>query len=297
MKDNDETAQARVVGDAAGVSYPWIVCSDGARLAGKLFEPEGTPRLAVVFHGGAGTPRDYYGRFAQWLCSSREAVVLIYDYREFGHSTTVTARRSNATMAQWGAVDQSAAVDYVFERFPGLPVEVAGHSLGGMFFAFHKNAPRVRRFTAIASGPAHWTRHPLAYTPKVLAFWFLAGPLLTAALGYMPGQAIGLGSDIPTGVYWQWRRWCVSRQGHRVDWGKDLPVPDLESVKSPVRLIAVADDPVIPPPVVEKLASFYPCAPIENKVILPADIGAKAIGHLGAFAYRNRAAWPLLVSG
>ncbi len=296
MKKHDEAKQADDPGGASLVSFPSIVCRDGASLAGKLFEPKVAPRLAIVIHGGTGTPRDYYGPFAQWLSASRSAAVLIYDYREFGHSATGPVRRAKATMAQWGVVDQGAALDYVCRRFPKIPIEVIGHSLGGMFFAFHRNAPRVRCFTAVASGPAHWTRHPLSYTPKVLAFWFLGGPLLTATLGYMPGRTIGLGSDIPAGVYWQWRRWCVSRQFHRGDWGKDLPIPDLESVKGPVRLISIADDVVIPPGVVEDLAQFYPHAQIENKVISPADIGVAAIGHTGIFAERSRSAWPLLLS-
>ncbi len=273
------------------VTFP---CADGTVLHGQLFQPDGPPAAAIVFHGGTAVRASFYASFAHWLCRWRNAAVLIYDYRGYGESAAGPVCCSSATMAEWGVQDQGAALDYLCGRFPGLPIEVMGHSLGGMFFAFHKNAPRVRRFTAIASGPAHWTRHPLSFTPAVLAFWFGIGPLLTWLFGYMPGRMIGLGADVPGGAYWQWRRWSVSRGFHRVDWGRDLPVPDLERVRSSVRLIAIAGDPMIPPSVVRDLAALYPHARTEYRLIAPSDAGTRDIGHVQVFTGRCSAAWPIL---
>ncbi len=288
MLDVNKTREGRPVS---------IACADGATLAGRLFEPEDAPRLAIVIHGATAVPRNYYARFAAWLSAERAAAVLIYDYRDFGASAATSPRRASATMAIWGVEDQGAALDYLCERYPSLPIEGIGHSMGGMFLAFHRNVRHLRRFTAVASGPAHWTRHPLGFTPAVLAFWFAAGPALTRVLGYMPGRLIGLGADLPAGVYWQWRRWCVAprRDFHRLDWGRDLPVPDLESVACAFTSVAIADDPMMPPDVVRDLAMLYPRTPIENRIISPADAGVGTIGHLRVFSERCRAAWPRLV--
>jgi predicted alpha/beta hydrolase len=174
-----------------------ITCSDGARLAGQLFEPPGKPRLAIIIHGATAVPCRYYAKFAEWLSSERKAAVLIYDYRDFGASVTGPIQHAKANMAVWGIEDQSAALDYLCARYPELPVEGIGHSMGGLFLAFHRKARMMRRFTAVASGPAHRTRHPLSFTPAVIAFWFVVGPLLTHLLGYLPGRRIGLGSDLP----------------------------------------------------------------------------------------------------
>jgi len=148
--------------------------------------------------------------------------------------------------------------------------------------------------TAVATGPIHWTRHPGRYMPYVVAFWFVAGPVLTRLKGYMPGSMLGLGADLPANVYWQWRRWCISRGFHRVDWGKALPQPELDRVTGTVRLVGIADDEMIPPAVVRDMAAFYPKAEIEHAVIDPAAVGLNSIGHLRVFSERCKAAWPLL---
>lgn len=267
---------------------------DGPSLAGRLFLPAGEPVVAIVLHGATGVPRDYYARFAGWLAEAKGAAVLIYDYRDSGHSARVPVRAARASMGDWGVLDQNAALDFACREFPSLPVEVIGHSLGGMFLPFHSQAGRVRELVAVATGPAYWQRHPRGFLPQVIAFWFVAGPLLTRIMGYMPGRLLGMGADLPADVYWQWRRWCTSRRFYRVDWGKALPDPVPERVTGKVRLVGIADDPMIPPPVVRDMAAFYPHAKVEHQIIAPADAGVRAIGHLRIFSERCRAAWPLI---
>lgn len=273
-----------------------IATPDGARLAGRLFLGAEKPELAVVIHAATGVPQGYYEKFAAWLAAEKRAAVLTYDYSDYGLSATGSVRASKATMAQWGVRDQSAALDHLIALHPDLPVWVVGHSLGGMYVPFHAQAERVERVIAVASGPAYWLKHPLAYMPQVVAFWFMLGPIATKLLGYLPGKALGLGADLPREVYWQWRRWCVSPTFNRVDWGKALPVPDLSRVKAEVKLVGVADDPMIPPHRVRKLAEFYPAAKISHLVVEPRAVGARSIGHLKLFAERNASAWPLLLA-
>ncbi|MFM2045154.1 MAG: hypothetical protein RLY86_3730 [Pseudomonadota bacterium] len=283
--------------DAATARPITIPCPDGPILPGRLFlPPVGEPEMALLVNGATGVPRDYYARFARWAATERRAAVLIYDYRDCGEAARGPVRQSTASMGDWGVQDQGAALEWLCGTYPDLPVEVVGHSLGGMFLNFHDKANRVRRLTAVASGPAHWRRHPAGFTPQVLMFWFLAGPLVTRAMGYMPGKMLGLGADLPPEVYWQWRRWCTSRRFFKVDWGRHLPEPDLTRMTGEVRLVGIADDPMIPPPVVRDLAEFYPRARVEHRVITPAEVGVKAIGHLRVFSDRCRAAWPLLLA-
>ncbi|TWB42656.1 putative alpha/beta hydrolase [Nitrospirillum pindoramense] len=272
---------------------------DGALLAGRLtLPPHGRePALAIVLHGATGVPRDYYRRFAAWLSVAKDAAVLTYDYRDFGASAAGPVSRSDATMAVWGVVDQATALDHVCQRYPQAEIWVVGHSLGGMCLPFHASAGRVARLIAVASGPAYWTKHPWRYMPAVIAFWFLLGPLATLMCGYLPGRLLGLGADLPKGVFWQWRRWCVSRGFYRADWGRTMPHPVPDRMTGSVTLVGIADDDMMPPERVRRLAEFYPAATIRHRVITPAEAGAKAIGHLRLFAERNAQAWPLLLEG
>lgn len=272
-----------------------IVTPDGWTLAGRLFQPgEGPPGIAIALHGATGVPRDYYAKFAAWLAQSRGAAVLIYDYRDCGESRRGHVRSARSDMGAWAVIDQATALDWLAARFPGAELEVMGHSLGGMGLPFHQGADRVRRMTTVATGPSHWRRHPINFIAKAVAFWFVLGPVATLILGYMPGRILGQGADLPAPAFWQWRRWCTTRGFYRNDWGKALPQPDLMRMKGDIRLVAIADDPMIPPAVVRDHAAFFPAATVTHVVVTPQQAGVKAIGHLRVFSERCKAAWPLL---
>ncbi len=268
--------------------------AEGAALSGTLYRPAGRARAAVVIHGATGVPQRFYDAFAEWLAREREVLVLTYDYRDFGASRTGPARASKATMADWGMRDQQAAFDTLARLAPSLPLKVIGHSLGGLLLPFHDNAHGIDGAVLVASGPARHPDHPWPYRAAALAFWFGHAPLATALLGYLPGRALGFGADLPKGVYWQWRRWCTGRGPYGGDVGRALPEP-AHRVTAPVRFVAVADDQVIPPEVVWRLMQLYPNAPKAQHVLRPERHGLRKVGHLGAFARANAAAWPALI--
>ncbi|SLN39793.1 Alpha/beta hydrolase family protein [Pseudoruegeria aquimaris] len=269
---------------------------DGAELSGRLFRPSHAPKAAIVIHGATGVPQGFYRPFAEWL--SREGYAcLTYDYRDFGASAVKPPKDSEATMAIWGLKDQPAAQEALETRVPGVPVWVIGHSLGGLMIPFQQGAGRrLSRVITVASGPVHFSDHPLRYKPVTAAFWYGPGPLATAMLGYLPGRAMGLGPDLPAGVYWQWRRWCTTPGFNACDVGRDLPEPDPAAVQCPVKHVAVADDVMVPPAAVWRLMQLYPEAPKRQLTLRPADFGLKRIGHIGMFNGRNAATWPAIIA-
>ena len=268
---------------------------DGHRLAGSLHLPPVAPRRAIALHGATGVPQGYYGPLARWLAAHRDAAVLTYDYRDFGRSATRRPRDSTASMADWGVADQGAALDLVCARFPDLPIEVVGHSLGGQYLPWHACASRVERLVALCSGPAHWLAHPPRFMPRVVFFWFLGGPLATALAGYLPGRLLGLGVDLPRNVYRQWRRWCLSPDFNRRDWGAALPEPELGAFRGELVLVAVADDEFVPPARVARLAASYPAAARVRRVeVRPDELGLARIGHMKLASARCAGAWPAL---
>ncbi len=271
-----------------------IPTDDGRVLAGILFTPW-APAAAVVIHGGVGFPARYYQAFAAWL-ADQGVMVLVYDYRDFGASADRPLIQSDACLSDWGLKDQSAALDYLIARSEGLPVRVLGHSLGGQWLAFHRNARRVERAVTVASGPAYWLDHPLPMLPIVLGFWWLFGPLIAAIFGYMPGKRLGLGADIPAGVYWEWRKLCLHRDYHISEWGKAYPTPDLAAVRFPVTLMPIADDILIAPHMVRKSHRFYPETRIDEILLDPKAFGLKRIAHGGAFLEKNNACWPAIAT-
>lgn len=265
--------------------------SGPAMLAGRLYRPGGTPRAAIVIHGATGVPQGFYRGFAEWLAGEGYAC-LTYDYQDFGAS----ARRSPATMADWGLSDQPAAQTELERQVPGAPVWAVGHSFGGLMLPFHPGAGRLKRVIVVASGLVHLGDHPWPYRASAAAFWYGPGPLATRVAGYLPGRLFGMGADIPAGVYWQWRRWCTTRGFYLTDIGRTLPVPDWKSVTAPAKFVAVADDDMVPPVAVWRAMTLYPEAMKRQQVLRPVSAGARRIGHMGPFRRENAALWPQILA-
>jgi predicted alpha/beta hydrolase len=269
--------------------------AQGATLAGRLLLPRGKVRAAVVLHPAAGAPAGFYRAFAAWLAEERDLAVLTYDYRDFGASASGPLRQSQATMIDWGLRDQAATVAALGGLVPGVPRWVIGHSMGGVWLGFHPAMAGVDRVVTVGSGLTHVSDHPFGYRMKARAFWHGPLPWISPALGYLPGARVGLGADLPLGVYQDWRRWCLSPGLHLSDIGRRLPMPDPALVTAEMRVVAIADDPMVPPSAVWRVMGLYPQATKRQLVLRPEAFNLDRIGHMGPFHARNAVVWPALV--
>ncbi|WP_243144882.1 alpha/beta hydrolase family protein [Litoreibacter roseus] len=272
------------------------VRSGASKLSGRLYHPTDTPRAIVILNGATGVPQSFYTAFARWLATEQNIACVTYDYRDFGLSAAGHPKLSTATMADWAVRDAQAVRDYVATTLPGAPIWIIGHSLGALTLAFQDRMDRVDRVITVASGPVHVSDHPWPYQGAARLFWFAHGPAMTSALGYLPGRATGMGSDLPASVYWQWRRWCTSRSFFADDIGSTLPYPDWTAITCPVKFVAVADDQMVPPSAVWRSMEFYRAAPKRQLTLEPAKYGVPKIGHLGAFRRANAACWADIIA-
>ncbi|WP_227286845.1 MULTISPECIES: alpha/beta hydrolase family protein [Paracoccaceae] len=262
-----------------------------AKLSGTLFHTARRPRAVVVLHGATGVPHGYYRHFATWLALERNIACLTYDYRDFGASARGPLKASKATMGDWGVHDQYAARLAAARMLPDVPIWVVGHSLGGLMLPFQPDPEQVARVITVASGPVHFRDHPWHFRPVAAALWYGAGPAATAMLGYLPGRVLRLGEDLPSGVFWQWRRWCTTPGFNAGDYGRALPLPDIRGVRAPVTFVAMADDQMVPPEAVWRLMPYYVEAPKRQVTIRPEDFGLGPIGHIGFFRRGNAPIW------
>lgn len=264
--------------------------SDGAQLAGTCYAPLGRADRVLVMHGATGVPQSYYRHFASW-CAGQGLAVLTYDYRDFGQSLQGPMAASRATFADWAVRDQAAAEEAAAGLFPDLPVSILGHSLGGLGVPFHRHGARVDRIVTIGSGITHHSDHPWSYRPKALAFWYVIGPPATALAGYLPGRRLRFGSDLPAGVFWQWRRWCTQREFFLPDIGTSLPDPAYDLGRIALTMLAVEDDQVVPPVAVDRFAGAFGASRPVVRRLRPGDYGLKAIGHIEALSPSRQAIW------
>lgn len=275
---------------ADDITFP---ASDGYLLAGSLFLPRGTKRRAVLINSATAVPRKVYRGFASYL-AHRGCAVLTYDYRGIGGSRLPAMVGYNqpkslvgfkASMSDWAALDTTAAVRWMRERYTTLPFAYVGHSFGGQALGLLENNTEVSRALLVASQAATWKLMTPPENYRVYAFMNFIGVPLVRMLGYAPGWA-GVGEDLPRDVFLQWADWVSSP---RYLFDSKLPaLQNFARFKGEMRALSFSDDPWATRPAVEMLCSGFSAIQPEVLTVNPADVGAKRIGHFGFFRPDHR---------
>ncbi|WP_027551723.1 alpha/beta fold hydrolase [Bradyrhizobium sp. Cp5.3] len=272
------------------ITFP---ATDGYSLAGTLFLPRGAKRHAVLISSATAVPRKIYRGFASYL-AHRGCAVLTYDYRGIagsrppamvGYNQPKSLVGFNASMSDWAALDVTAAVRWMRERYTTLPFAYVGHSFGGQALGLIENNSEVMRALFVASQAATWRLMTPPEKYRVFAFMNFVGVPLAHMLGYAPGW-VGIGEDLPKGVFLQWAEWVSSPR-----YLFDAKLPALENFakfSGELRALCFSDDPWATRPAVELLAEGFTAIKPEVLTVKPSDVGAKAIGHFGFFRPEHR---------
>ncbi|MCV6903735.1 MAG: alpha/beta fold hydrolase, partial [Achromobacter xylosoxidans] len=181
--------------------------ADGVALGGYAWrhaapDPAG-PRPVVVINAATSVRCRYYARFAAYL-HRHGFDVLTYDYRGIGESRPASLRGFQASWMDWGEKDFEAVLGYVRSHFPGQPVDVVGHSIGGFVTGLAPSARGLRRIFTMGAQYAYWRDYAAGQRLRMLAKWHVVMPLLAACLGYFPGRRLGWLEDTPRGVVRDW---------------------------------------------------------------------------------------------
>jgi len=249
-----------------------IVCTDGVRLAGSLFEAQNA-RAAVVIASATGVRKHYYARFASFLRSAGFSV-LTFDYRGIGGSKIGSAKDSSAAMHEWGELDLDAAIAWSIAHTGFSSVHVIGHSVGGQLVGLVPNPDRIASMVLVAAQSGDFRLWPAPARWRMAAIFYGVVPSVTRAIGYFPG-VLGIGEDLPRGVALEWARWCrtpgyVGRRGFR-------------RVRAPLLAFGFDDDPYAPPAAVSALLDLYESSPQKRR-----QISRTRVGHFGFFRDRFR---------
>jgi predicted alpha/beta hydrolase len=273
------------------ITFP---AEDGYALGATLFLPRGAKQHAVLINSATAVPRRIYRKFASYL-ARRGSAVLTYDYRGVGDSRQHAMIGYNkpkslvgfkATMVDWAALDITAAVKWMRERYPNLPLAYVGHSFGGQALGLLADNTEVKRALLVAAQAGYWKLMASPERYRVYALLNFVGMPLTRALGYMPGWA-GVGEDLPKGVFEQWTRWLMSPR-YLFDEPNLKALSNFTRYTGALRSICLSDDPWATRPAIELLASGFKSTTPDIITITPADVDAKAIGHLGFFRPEHR---------
>lgn len=261
-----------------------VLCEDGRVLDARVFRPVGSLRGAILIGGATGVPQYFYGAYARWL-AARGLLTLTFDYRGIRGSRLQPLRDDPARMRDWGLLDLPAALGHLHELAPALPIGFIGHSVGGQMLGLMPNHRLVHRAVMLASGFGYWGNMSPLYGSMVRALVGGLGPALYRRLGYAPNARIGWGDDLPRGVAADWFRWC-----QRPDYFAELLQAQgrdrFDDVRQPLLALGFSDDPIATPKNIAAQLRLYANAQLTRRILSPAEVGLRRIGHLHFFSPR-----------
>ncbi len=122
---------------------------DGLRFYGQCWTPEAEPRAAVCLVHGFGEHSGRHGHLAEYL-TARSYALLGVDLRGHGRSE---GRRGHTPSWDTLLDDVARSLDDTRQRFPGLPVFLYGHSMGGLIVLSFALRRRPSLAGVVATGP------------------------------------------------------------------------------------------------------------------------------------------------
>jgi len=292
---------------AAGARTLDLLAADGFSLKATLYSPASSPSPAlsarsgrppyIVMGSATGVPRGFYRRFCEFAAQQGWHAI-VADYRGIGESLPPSGQLKGFAMryADWSRQDLAALVDYAAERGD---VYLVGHSLGGHALGQLPRPELIRAAYFCGSGAGWHGWMPLLERIKVWILWNVIGPVATKILGYQPMSKLGMGEDLPLGVYQDWRRWC-----HFPHYFFDDPAPDaraiaqgFERITQPIMACASTDDLWAPPASRDAFFKGYSQAQLSISDINPAQMQVRQIGHMGYFSKDTGALlWPQIIA-
>lgn len=260
-------------------------------LALRRCQPVDAPVHAqAVIAAAVGVPQRYYTVFAQWLAAHGYAVTT-FDYRGHAESLHGPLRKAKANLLDWAA-DCAAVAQHVRAQAPQLPLYWLGHSVGAQLPGINGSDMPIDGMLAIASGSGYWRDNATPTRRKVLLWWHVIAPVVTAVCGCLPGKKLGLVGNLPAGVLWQWRRWCLHpNYGIGVE-GEALRNA-YAAARYPVHAFSVEDDEMMSWRSTASLVGWYRNSAQRIERLRMLDVPGRRIGHFGFFrSEMEHTLWP-----
>ncbi|WP_374267046.1 alpha/beta fold hydrolase [Zoogloea sp.] len=254
-------------------------------------------RPVVVINPATSVRCRYYARFADFL-HRNGFDVLSFDYRGIGESRPTRLRHFEAGWIDWGRLDVEAALQHALVHFPGQPVQVVAHSVGGFLIGLAPSCRHVARVFSMGAQYAYWRDYAAPRRAGLLLKWHLAMPALTALFGYFPGSRLGWLEDTPKGVV---RDWTARAPRFEDNWRALLPTAERDailrrfaSLRGDTLALSVADDEFGTVAAIRRLLGYYRASPRTHLHLHPEAIGERQIGHFAFFHSRfEHSLWPI----
>ena len=264
-----------------------LTAADGYPIAATRFFAEGPLKGNLIMAGATGVRQDFYKRFAEFA-SRRGFTTLTLDYRGIGRSRPASLKGFDMNFLDWATLDLAAGVEEMADDT--VPLFMAGHSFGGHALGLLPNHQRIRGCYVFATGSGWHGWMPTLEGIRVRLMWNLVLPVLTRWKGYSPWAMLGMGEDLPLGVYEQWRHWCTFKHYFFDDPAVPHMAETFAQVKTPIVAANALDDRWALPRSRDAFVQGYRNANVERIDLDPKRIPG-GIGHMGYFRKNAEPLW------
>lgn len=255
-------------------------------------------RPLVVINAATSVRCEYYARFAAYLYRHGSDVIT-YDYRGIGNSRPARLRDLGAGWLDWGQLDFEAVLQHAAVRYRGQPLQVVGHSVGGLLIGLAPSNHQIERVFTVGAQFAYWRDYLRRRRLGMVLKWHMAMPLLTGIVGYFPGKRLGWMEDTPRGVVRDWTARvpkfedAVRRGAHTLDAAQRQALVDrFAAMRGPTLALSLDDDEFGTMAAVQRLLRYFRNSRTTHLHISPASIGVPHIGHFAFFHSRfERSLW------
>lgn len=249
---------------------------------------EEPPVAALVWLPAMGVPARHYRRFASAL-ADRGVAMAVVDLRGQGESRPRCRRGMRFGYRELVEDDTPAALAWLAELEPGVPLLVGGHSLGGQVavLAAARAPAALSGVALVAAQSVYWRAYPGRDRLRVLAGTQLAAEIATL-WGWWPGHRLGFGGRQPARLMRDWARLARSPRwrlrGTAVDDDRAL-----RELALPVLAVSIDGDRDAPPSAVDRLCAHLPAGAVRRHHVHERD-GGDELTHLN---WTHRAADPI----
>lgn len=237
--------------------------------------------------------RKYRGFLAELVAAGLTAVAV--DHRGFGASTPRTGRGSTVSYADIVGTDFPAVVAELEGLFPGRPLVLLGHSIGGQTGIMYAAAAGEKLAGSVFIGvTTPWIRVYPGWLKLVPALGTHAAAGLASLIGYYPGDRLRFLGRQSKPLMHDWARFA--RTGNFDAVGGVGHTERIRRLDTDLLVIDVEGDWMAPPAAVDDFCTRMPNARITRWWAGADATGGRVVGHIdwindGAVIARRIADW------
>ncbi len=229
-----------------------ITMEDNTHTQVTLFCSKESSSPIVICMPAMGVPAKYYEPLALNLVE-RGFNVITADLRGIGFSSIRASRAIDFGYHEMVTYDWPAIIDEAKSRFPGSPVFLSGHSLGGQLNALYagKNAGHVDGLILISTGSIYYRGWAFPKNMGVLLGTQFTR-LISKVWGYLPGKQLGFGGREARTVIRDWAHSALTGRYEIVSNSHDFEA-SLKKMETRVLVISLDGDQLAPQQSVKNL--------------------------------------------